>query len=129
VVEDEVVIRRLLVELLSSRFGCRVEVAANGKEALDALDQGSYALVITDIRMPVMSGTELYLRLRESRPELARRFVFITGHAGDKQLEGEIAKWNVPVVAKPFTLERLAEVCGPILKDRERGAKRPLSPG
>jgi len=40
---------------------------------------------------------------------------FITGHAGDAGLEGQIATWGVPVIAKPFSVTRLAEVCAPIL--------------
>jgi two-component system NtrC family sensor kinase len=119
IVEDEIVLRRLLQEIICSRFGCRVEMVSNGAEALKALETGSFALVLADIRMPVMSGTELYLRLKDSRPDMAQRFVFVTGHANDKQLEAEIAKWNVPVVAKPFTLARLAEVCGPFLQDKK----------
>ena len=118
VVEDEIIIRRLLLELLSTRFGCRVDVAANGLEALKLIERGSYALVLADIRMPEMSGTELYLRLRELHPELVRRFVFVTGHAGEKQLEAEITRWNVPVIAKPFTLARLAEICAPYLQNK-----------
>jgi two-component system cell cycle sensor histidine kinase/response regulator CckA len=116
VVEDEVVLRRLLQELLRSRFGCHVEIATNGVEAMAAIEQSSFALVLADIRMPEMSGTELYLRVREMRPELARRFIFVTGHPGENALAAEIAKWNVPVVSKPFTLSRLAEVCGPFLE-------------
>jgi CheY-like chemotaxis protein len=119
IVEDEIVLRRLLQEIICSRFGCRVEMASNGAEALRALEGGSFSLILADIRMPVMSGTELYLRLRDSRPDMAERFIFVTGHANDKQLESEIAKWNVPVVAKPFTLARLAEVCGPYLQDKK----------
>lgn len=126
VVEDEIVIRRLLVELLTSRFGCRVEVAANGMEALKLIERGDYSLVLADIRMPVMSGTELYLRLREIRPELARRFIFVTGHAGEKQLAAEIERWNVPVLAKPFTLARLADACGSFLRDRDVSGSLPL---
>jgi len=117
VVEDEIVLRRLLQEILCSRFHCKVDVAANGIEALEALKRGSFDMVLADIRMPIMNGTELYLHLRELRPELAKRFVFVTGHPGEKQLEMEIARWNVPVIAKPFTLARLAEVCGPYLQD------------
>lgn len=120
VVEDELVLRRLLQEILSTLFGCRVDVAANGTEALTAIDEyDGYAMVLSDIRMPVMSGTELYLRLRDVRPELSRRFIFVTGHPGDKQLEAEIAQWNVPVIAKPFTLARLSEACGPFLRATE----------
>jgi signal transduction histidine kinase/CheY-like chemotaxis protein len=116
VVEDEVVLRRLLQEILRSRFGCDVEIATNGIEAMAAIESVNFDLVIADIRMPEMSGTELYLRLRDVRPELARRFVFVTGHPGENALAAEIAKWNVPIISKPFTLARLAEVCGPFLQ-------------
>ena len=115
VAEDEVVLQRLLQEVLTTQFGCRTDVVSNGVEALAAIERTEYALILSDIRMPVMQGIEFYLRLRDVRPELARRFVFVTGHPGDQRLEAEIAQWNVPVVAKPFKLTRLAEACGPFL--------------
>lgn len=116
VVEDEEVLRLLLQEMFSVHFGCRVDAASNGAEALAALGSGTYALVVSDIRMPVMSGIDLYLRLRETDPAVARRFVFITGHPGEKAMEAQIAHWNVPVIAKPFQLSRLVEICGPYLQ-------------
>jgi CheY-like chemotaxis protein len=116
VVEDELVVRRLMQEILCTHFGCRVEVAENGAEALSALSRGPYALVISDIRMPVMDGREFYLRLKDRHPETARRFVFTTGHVGQNELEAELAQWNVPVVAKPFKVSRLTEVCRPFLQ-------------
>jgi len=119
VAEDEVVLQRLLQEILATQFGCRVDVVSNGVEALTAVERADYAMILSDIRMPVMQGIEFYLRLRDVRPELARRFVFVTGHPGDNRLEAEIAQWNVPVIAKPFKLARLAEVCGPFLKEAD----------
>ncbi len=116
VVEDEEVVRRLLQEMLRAQFGCRVDLAGNGAEALDLLVRENYALVLSDIRMPVMSGPEFFLHLREVRPGIARRFVFLTGYPGDRRLEEEIAQWDVPVIPKPFTLARLAEVCTPFLR-------------
>ena len=115
VVEDEEVVRRLLQEMLRTQFGCRVDLAANGVEALSALVREDYTLVLSDIRMPMMSGPEFFLHLRELQPKVARRFVFLTGYPGDRQLEDEIAQWNVPIIPKPFTLARLTEVCGPYL--------------
>ena len=121
VVEDEEVLRLLLQEMFSVQFGCRVDVAPNGAEALAAIGCESYALVLSDIRMPVMSGTDFYLHLRENHPAMARRFVFITGHPGEKALETQIAEWNVPVIAKPFQLSRLVEICGPFLENSMPG--------
>lgn len=116
IAEDEEVVRRLLQEMFRTQFGCQVDMVDNGAEALAVLDRESYDLVLSDIRMPVMNGIELYLHLCKARPQAAQRFVFITGHPGEQHMEAEIAKWKVPIIAKPFTLPRLAEVCGPFLR-------------
>jgi len=121
-------VRLLLQHLLRSSFGSQVDLAPNGAEALALTRKNAYDLVISDIRMPVMAGTELYLRLREVNPTLARHFVFITGHPGSKSLQDEISSWDVPVLAKPFTSATLADVCAPLLKDRIETAVRTLEP-
>ena len=115
VVEDEEGVRALLRELLVMRFNCHVDTVGNGAVALDHATTGQYDLIVSDIRMPEMSGTEFYRQLREIRPELAGRFVFVTGHAGERELEETISRWNVPVVKKPFSMARLADVCQPFL--------------
>jgi two-component system cell cycle sensor histidine kinase/response regulator CckA len=115
IVEDEEVVRGLLQEIFRHQLGCRVTLAHNGAEGLAALAAADHDLVLSDIRMPVMNGTEFYLRVRETRPDLARRFVFITGHTGARLMEDEIKGWGVPVLAKPFSIARLREVCGPYL--------------
>ena len=115
VVEDEEGVRVLLRELLVMRFNCHVDTVGNGAVALDHATTGQYDLIVSDIRMPEMSGTEFYRQLREIRPELAGRFVFVTGHAGERELEEQIARWNVPLVKKPFSMARLADVCQPFL--------------
>jgi len=115
VVEDEDVVRRLLQEMLHTTFGCAVDTAQHGREGLRCAEAADYDLVISDIRMPEMNGPEFFLCLQRSRPALAQRFIFITGHAGQKEQGEEIARSGVPVVAKPFTIARLIEVCTPFL--------------
>ena len=121
VVEDEDVLRKLKQEIIRSHFGCRVDVATNVAEGLALAAHSGYDLVISDIRMPEMSGIELYLRLRELQPELAKRFLFVSG-AGDKQIDAEVKRWNVPLIAKPFTVTRLIEACLPFLRSAEKAA-------
>ncbi len=115
VVDDEDSIRLLLGQVLGHRLGCRVDFASNGTAALEAARAARYDLVVSDIRMPGMSGTELYSRLLDSDPALARRFVFVTGHAGDATLAHTLAAWEVPVLKKPFSPADIAAVCGPFL--------------
>ncbi len=115
VVDDDEIVRNLLQELVRRQFGCQVDVVSHGGEALLALEREHYALILSDIQMPVMNGMDLYRRVRELHPTMARRFVFITGHPGDRVLVGEIGAWDIPVIGKPFSLERLADVCGPLI--------------
>jgi len=111
VVEDQLVIRNFLKEAVRHLYGCHVDEAANGREGLLLIDRSDYDLIISDIRMPEMTGPEFYLRLKDRRPEQAGRVIFVTGHMGQDQLQEDIASWGVPVLAKPFTMDRLAHMC------------------
>ncbi|MCX6951133.1 MAG: ATP-binding protein [Verrucomicrobia bacterium] len=114
-VDDEIIVRHLMQEILTVQFGCQVDVAGHGLEALERLAEREYALVVSDIRMPGMNGTELFLWLREAQPVTARRLVLVTGHSGEQRLDDEIAAWGVPLLMKPFTVERFARLCAPYL--------------
>jgi two-component system NtrC family sensor kinase len=115
VVEDEPHVRRFLQTVLSTKFGCDVDTVSHGLEAFERLAVHPYALVISDLRMPTMNGTELYLWLREAQPLTARRFIFVTGYPAENHLERDLADWDVPVLTKPFTISQLCELCAPFL--------------
>jgi PAS domain S-box-containing protein len=105
VVEDEDAVRSFVVAALRSR-GYAVLEAAGGDAALDvvAAHEGRIDLLLTDVVMPGMRGSELAMRLLALRPDL--RVAFMTGYTDD-------ATWRVAqstghiVVAKPFTAEGL----------------------
>ena len=99
VVDDEEPIRKLLVRLLERR-GFEVIEAETGAAALEVTNGSPLSIVLCDIRMPGMSGIELYHQMSERRPEIGRSFVFITG---DKSSIGDDSLRDVPVLAKPFT--------------------------
>ncbi|MEP6572203.1 MAG: response regulator [Gemmatimonadota bacterium] len=71
VVEDNVVNQRVAVAILS-RLGCRVDVAANGVEALEAIERIQYGIVFMDCHMPEMDGFTATGILREREDERAR---------------------------------------------------------
>jgi len=116
IVEDEVVVRKFLQEALRIGFGCKVDAVQDGVAALRQVAAEPYSLVISDVRMPGINGPEFYRRLVELRPELRNRFVFVTGHEGEESLVELMNQVCVPLLAKPFTMQRLQEVCGPLLR-------------
>ncbi|HYM75418.1 MAG TPA: response regulator [Candidatus Dormibacteraeota bacterium] len=69
VVDDSMLIRYSICRFLEAR-GFTVEAATNGSEALEVLDRVHPDLIVTDMRMPKMSGTELIAALK-SKPETA----------------------------------------------------------
>ncbi len=99
VVDDEEPIRKLLVRLLERR-GFEVIEAETGAAALEVTNGSPLSVVLCDIRMPGMTGIELYRRMSEKHPAIGRSFVFITGDKSSVEDEG---LRDVPVLAKPFT--------------------------
>ncbi|HEX7242293.1 MAG TPA: response regulator [Longimicrobiaceae bacterium] len=113
VIDDETAIRTALRRFFSRR-GWEVEEAADGGEGLrlllDPERSAAYAAVVCDLKMPGISGAELYERLREARPELLRRLIFSTGDVASPEASALLERARVPVVEKPFELAALAEV-------------------
>lgn len=68
IVDDEELMRRFLAETLV-RKNYDVETAGSGKEALAALKKKNYDLIITDMKMPDLSGIELLRKVKESSPQ------------------------------------------------------------
>jgi two-component system NtrC family sensor kinase len=104
VVDDEKSLRQLLARLLKRR-GFEVFEAETGSDALLVARGVRLALVLCDVRMPGMSGTDLYRELTSRDPELRRSFIFITGDRSSVVTEDWLA--HVPVLVKPFSSEDL----------------------
>lgn len=76
--EDEDSVRSFLSRALQ-RAGFTVTTCANGFEAIDALDDGPYDLILTDIVMPGADGIEVAKKASASQPGV--KIMFITGFA------------------------------------------------
>jgi PAS domain S-box-containing protein len=103
-VEDDPAVRELTRRMLTSA-GYRVLVAAGPEAALalPAFDLAAASLLITDVRMPGMSGPELARRLRERHPGLP--VLFVSGDSGAAALDAQIP--HEDVLPKPFDLHTL----------------------
>lgn len=106
VVEDELSIAEIVTEILTS-IGHRVVVAHNGLEAFMRIQAERPDLVISDVMMPVMDGTELSKKL-QAHPELSSvPVVFLSAAREAGQLTG--CKY-VAFIKKPFAINELIEV-------------------
>jgi CheY-like chemotaxis protein len=102
VVDDEADIADTIRELLE-REGFDVTVAADGSAALRELDHGEFDVVLSDLRMPGVSGPEMYARLKEIRPNLLSKMGFLTGDTLGASMETFLKDSGRPVLEKPFT--------------------------
>lgn len=108
VVDDEDSIQKLLTGVLEMD-GHAVTLASNGRDALDHVEREQFDLIITDIKMPVMGGTDLYTRLRDAGNPLAQRIIFITGDTVAPDTRRFLQSVENAVLAKPFRLRDVRE--------------------
>lgn len=110
VVEDEAPIRELQRRFLG-RLDAEVTVAASAAEARSILERQTVDVVVSDVKMPGESGVELYRWVQRERPELAERFLFVTGDIGDAEVAALAARRPQAILHKPFLMqEYLARV-------------------
>jgi CheY-like chemotaxis protein len=112
VVDDERSIRLALGRYLR-RNGWEVDEAEDGGTALSLLQKApvdGYDLVITDVRMPVVSGFEVHDWLAEHRPDLFARLVIATGDVASQSVRAFLNRTPRPVLEKPFELSALSDL-------------------
>ena len=78
VVEDDPVTRAMLRALIQN-IGCDVDEAADGLEAVAKLDENEYSVVLLDIVLPKLSGTQVMEHLHQTDPETLERVIVVTG--------------------------------------------------
>ena len=114
IVDDEPVIRQALRRFFQ-RQGWTVDEGENGAQALALLFAAgapSYDVIISDLRMPDVSGVELYERLAAQRPALLDRLILFTGDSVSPEASEFLRRSACPVLNKPFELAELRAVVG-----------------
>jgi len=101
VIDDEASVRVSLQRYLAAK-GHQVETTASGEDGLLRLKASKYDAVILDMRMPDLSGEQLYERLRSNDPSHAERVIFTTGDLVNEQMRRFLDGTGRPCVAKPF---------------------------
>ncbi len=117
VVDDEEPVANLLARLLRD-LGHQPTVVNGGTEALERIAREQFDLILSDVKMPGMSGFELHQTIKQTNPELAARLVFVTGDMLSAATQARIAQSGNPYIAKPFAIERLETLVRALLSQR-----------
>ena len=119
VLDDEPSLRTFLRRALNG-LGYDPVVVSDGEEALSSARDGVFAAILCDQRMPGMSGVQVFRAMAEDDPDLARRFVMMSGDTLDAELAAFVATSAVAVLAKPFDLDMLERVLAEIVTTGDR---------
>lgn len=120
VVDDDAGITSLLTELLEEQ-GHRVHGVLNASDALTAVQQQDFDLMITDLVLPELRGTELLRRVKAVRPELP--VILITAF-GSMELALKVLREGASdFIAKPFTPDQLLLAVHRVLMQHDLGAE------
>jgi len=106
VVDDEESNAALVRRVLAGA-GYEVESTTLSRRALVMIERTAYDVVICDVKMPELSGQELYGRVCQIRPEMSRRFIFVTGDIDGEDTHEFLDQSRCSYFMKPFNLERL----------------------
>ena len=116
IVDDEEDIL-LTMRTLLKRAGYSVSIAGSGAEALEMLQRQPYTLVLTDLRMPQMSGEELLEQIVEQYPRTA--VVVLTGHGTVESAVEAMKKGAEDFLTKPCSPDDVLLRLGRILKAKQ----------
>jgi signal transduction histidine kinase len=103
VVEDEAALGAAVSEALLDA-GFVVDRASDGEEGLTRVTQGTYDLIICDLKMPRIDGMQFYRAMAAATPLLARRVIFVTGAVAGSDAERFLEETGCAWLAKPFRL-------------------------
>ncbi len=113
VVDDQRSIRLTLSAILESR-GCDVTEVEDGYRAIDAAADGSFDLVLMDIKMPGINGVQTFREIKKTSPETL--VVMMTGYAVQDLVDTALDEGALSIIYKPFEMEAVFKLVDSISK-------------
>jgi CheY-like chemotaxis protein len=119
VVDDDAVNRQAMV-LLLEREGHQIVAVENGLEAMERLGDrdNTFDAIVTDLQMPRLGGRAMYEQIVNSRPLIAKRFVFVTGDQARGETRAFLESCGQPSVTKPYDLGDLINAIGTVSRKK-----------
>jgi signal transduction histidine kinase len=112
-IDDEPEILNLLSVALGKN-GAQVVTLRDSSQLASVLNGEPFDIVLCDLKMPGQDGLAVLHALREKYPELAKRFILMTGNLADAD-KAELELEGMPILPKPFSLGHLREMLGQVL--------------
>jgi PAS domain S-box-containing protein len=114
-IDDEEGLRRAVLNFLKRR-GIHAIAVGDGSDALRVLRRQRFDVIVSDIRMPGMSGGEFLERLRREHPTMVKRLVFTTGDTFAADTSTLLKNSGVPSLVKPYDFAKLEAVLHEVAK-------------
>jgi CheY-like chemotaxis protein len=114
VVDDDIELALTYQSLLQLR-GYQASTASNGAEALKLVNHADIDAILCDLNMPELTGDLFYREVGRVRPQLLKRFIFITGNAGNPIYEPFLKSVKPPVLPKPVAFDHLLAMLQTVL--------------
>ena len=122
-VEDDAELAAMLKEFLEA-YCYVVSTATNGVDALKAVMERVYELIICDVLMPKLPGDAFYYAVQRVKPALCERFIFITAHGETQRMQEFLNHVSGMVLLKPFHVEDLLQTMLLLFRDLEDSTRR-----
>lgn len=114
-VDDDTEVRDIIFVYLDS-LGFDVDIADCGEKGLELFDKNDYDLVITDIKMPGISGVELAEEI--FKRDFKGGIIFISGYLGEYSEDMVLSLGIDAYLKKPFNMDHLGRIIDSVLKKR-----------
>jgi signal transduction histidine kinase len=108
-IDDEALLLKAYRRMLIDHHD--IEIRLGAREALRSFEEDrDFAVVLCDLQMPEMSGAELYRVVKARWPEMAERFIFITGGAFSPEARRFLDESVISCINKPFQVDELLQL-------------------
>ena len=123
IVDDDAAVAQTFKRLLETR-GYQATTAPNGAEALKHVLHQDTDAVICDLGMPQLEGDTFYRTIERVNPDLANRFIVVTGMAGNPQFQAFFDRVGCPILQKPVPSAELLAVLDELWEQARRNQSR-----
>jgi two-component system, chemotaxis family, chemotaxis protein CheY len=117
IVDDSVTMRRIIMRTMrmSGLQFEEIKEAGNGKEALEVLNDQPIDIILCDVNMPEMNGTELVQQVRQMDSCSHTKIIMVSTESSDSFIEEMLSCGANGYITKPFSPEKFEEKLSPFL--------------